>query len=113
MVPLRRKNSGRRSQLQAMVDRAILKLTKSFGNLLETHPWSLLYSPVFSELLEFLWAQIVGAPEAPLFESFYRQCMLFLHGVLKSPAYGGSGSSSLELNLAARSQVRPVCIANI
>ncbi|CAL8468538.1 g8078 [Coccomyxa elongata] len=105
LLPLRYENSGRRSQLQAMVDRAILKLTKIFTNLLETHPWSLLHCPVFSPLLEFLWGQIVGAPSAAeLYESFYRQCMLFLHGVLKSPAYGGSSSSSLELNLAPRSQ---------
>lgn len=97
-----------------MVDRAILKLTKIFTDLLETHPWSLLHCAVFSPLLEFLWGQIVGASSAAeLYESFYRQCMLFLHGVLKSPAYGGSSSSSLELNLAARSQVRPAWIFNI
>jgi hypothetical protein len=32
--------------------------------------------------------------------------MLFVHGVLKNPAYGGSSSSTFELNIAARSQVQ-------
>lgn len=106
LLPLRHGSTSRRSQLHAMLDRAILKLTKIFTNVLETHPWSLLHCDVFSPLLDFMCSQIVGAPAAPLQnEGFYTQCMLFVHGVLKSPAYGGSMSSSFELNLAARSQV--------
>jgi len=113
LLPLWQENNGRRSQMHAMLDQAILKLTKIFTNLLETHPWSLMHCDVFSHVLEFLCSQIVGAPAAlPRFETFYMQCMLFVHGVLKSPAYGGSSSNSFELNLAARSQVnmQNICI---
>lgn len=107
LLSLRHENTSRRSQLHAMLDRAILKLAKIFTNLLETHPWSLLHCDVFSPLLEFMCSQIVGAPAAPpQFEGFYTQCMVFVHGVLKNPAYGGSSSSTFELNIAARSQVQ-------
>ena len=76
------------------------------------HPWSLLHSGALTDALHFFCAQIVAAPdmaaspaEPPRFERFLTQCMLFIHGVLKSAAYRGSSGSSFELNLAARSQV--------
>ncbi len=81
----------------------------------QVHPWSLLHSGALTDALQFCCAQILSAPDAaaapaaaaqpPRFERFLTQCMLFIHGALKSPAYRGSSGSSLELNLAARSQV--------
>ena len=72
-------------------------------------PWSLLHCGAFPEMLHFFCGQIVATPKAHAaegqrFEAFLTRCMLFVHDVLKSKTYRGSQGSSLEINLAARSQ---------
>lgn len=95
------------SQLAAMLDRAVLKLAKSLIDLVSTHPWSMLHCGAFQPALEFACGQIVGhqAGSKP-FEAFLQRCMLYIHGVVKSPAYKGAQSGSFQVNLSARTQVR-------
>ena len=102
------------SQLAAMLDRAVLKLAKCLTGLVATHPWSMLHGGAFQPALELACGQIVShQPSSKPFEAFLMRCILYIHGVIKSPAYKGSMSSSFQVNLAARTQVTippPGCI---
>jgi hypothetical protein len=91
-----------------MLDRAILKLMKTFLDVLEMHPWSLLHCGVLTALLDFLCNQIIIGADPALYhsEAFHRKSMLFINSVLKNPAYKGSPSKSFEVGFAARHQVR-------
>ena len=94
------------SQLAAMLDRAVLKLAKCLIGLLATHPWSMLHGGAFQPALQFACSHIVShQPSSKPFEAFLMCCILYIHGVIKSPAYKGSMSSSFQVNLAARTQV--------
>ena len=98
--------SRKHSQLAAMLDRAVLKLSKCLTDLVNIHPWSMLQCAAFQPALEFACGQIVNhrAGSKP-FEAFLRRCILYIHSIVKSPAYEGSMSSSFQVNLAARTQV--------
>ena len=99
---------GRRhSQLAAMLDRAVLKLSKCLTDLVSTHPWSMLHCAAFQPALEFACGQIVSHQAASKpFEAFLRRCILYIHGIVKSPAYEGNMSGSFQVNLAARTKVQ-------
>jgi hypothetical protein len=95
------------TQLAAMLDRAVLKMLKSLIDLVATHPWSMLHSGAFQPALEFACEQIVGHQTGSKpFEAFLQRCILYIHGVVKSPSYRGAQSGSFQVNLAARAQVR-------
>ena len=98
--------SRKPSQLAAMLDRAVLKLAKALIDMIGTHPWSMLHCGAFQPALEFACGQIVSQqPSSKPFEAFLMRCILYIHSVVKSPAYKGSMSGSFQVNLAARTQV--------
>ena len=98
--------SRKHSQLAAMLDRAVLKLSKCLIDIVNTHPWSMLHCGAFQPALEFACSQIVShqASDKP-FEAFLKRCILYIHGIVKSSAYKGNMSGSFQVNLAARTQV--------
>lgn len=103
--------SRKHSQLAAMLDRAVLKLSKCLTDLVNTHPWSMLHCAIFQPALEFACGQIVSHPASSKpFEAFLRRCILYIHSIVKCPAYEGSMSSSFQVNLAARTQVMTLLI---
>ncbi|GLC33673.1 hypothetical protein PLESTB_000102300 [Pleodorina starrii] len=53
-----------RSHLQAMLDRAILKLLKTLGQVLEVHPWSFHGAGVLLPTMEICTHQLIEAAEA-------------------------------------------------
>jgi hypothetical protein len=88
-------STGHRSQLAAMLDRAVIKLQKSLRQLQETHPWTLLHCGALAPALEVACAQ-VAAPSlraGQVCDVFLRQCLIFLNAVLTCPSYKGSPSS--------------------
>ena len=99
------------SQLAAMLDRAVLKLAKCLTGLVAMHPWSMLHGGAFQPALDFACGQIVShPPSSKPFEAFLMRCILYIHGVIKSPAYKGNMSSSFQVNLAARTQVITIAL---
>ena len=85
-------SSAPRTQAAAMLTRGCLKLIKTLRQLSETHPWSVLRCGVLVQSLDLCCNQI-ASPSVRTGQgsaSSLRQCLQFLHSVLRCAAYRGS-----------------------
>lgn len=100
------KTGGPRNQVQAMLDRGLLKLVKTLRQMQEMHPWSFLHSGILVPCLELCCGHLlhVDPHSTHVGQQYTMQCLLFVHGVQKSPPYKGS-AAALTLNLEARDNV--------
>lgn len=84
--------SAPRTQAAAMLARGCLKLIKTLRQLSEIHPWSVLRCGVLVQSLELCCAQI-AAPSVrtgQIASSLTRQCLQYMHSVVRCAAYRGS-----------------------
>ncbi|KAK9822576.1 hypothetical protein WJX74_006339 [Apatococcus lobatus] len=99
LMQLQPQQSSQRTQLHAMLDRALVKLAKTLVGTQETHPWSTLRCSAFEGLLSFCHQQTCQAPanRSAAVDRLYALLMLMLHNTMKSPAYKGTSGYLGEL----------------
>ena len=95
-------------QLSAMVERGVLKLVKSLGQLQGQHPWAMQRSGVLLPALEACHSALLGAavrrpPQGGAREAVLTASACFLLAVLQCDAYAGRQGQS------GGDQVRALC----
>lgn len=81
-----------RSQSAAMLARACLKLIKTLRQVAETHPWSMLRCRALLHSLDLCCTQLStpSVRSGLVAGAITRQCLQFIHSVLRCAAYKGS-----------------------
>ncbi len=84
-----------RTQAAAMLSRGCLKLVKTLRQLSEVHPWSVLRCGTLIQALELCCSQIASPSvrSGQVSSAITRQCLQYLHSVVRCAAYRGSAAA--------------------
>lgn len=94
-----------RSQLIAMMDRGVLKLTKTLCQVQEAHPFSYYTSGMLQPSLDFCFNKLIALSDCEdrVLERFLVQCMVFLLAVTRCTLYKGKVGSTSGMSATASS----------